>query len=114
MSSITYCIFIYSERSVTDDANSQFEKTKKLLVDAKVNVLYKPWISGESFTDILVENKEIKMENEQIKMENKDIKMENKEIKMENEQIKMVNEQIKRDIQEIKDILNTQHKENKS
>jgi cell division protein FtsB len=61
---------------------------KDLLLRSKINLFYKPWISGETFSDILIDNNDIKAENRDIKAENRDIKAENRDIKAENRDIK--------------------------
>ena len=59
----------------------EFVEYINLLKENKINVFYKLWASGETFQDILKENKDIKAENKDIKAENKDIKAEIKDIK---------------------------------
>jgi len=53
----------------------EFVEYINVLKKAKINVFYKLWASGETFQDLLKENKEIKAENKEIKAEIKEIKV---------------------------------------
>lgn len=52
----------------------EFVEYINLLKKTKINVFYKLWASGETFQDILKENKDIKAENKDIKAKIKNIK----------------------------------------
>ena len=42
-------------------------RVREVLKSHKINLLYKQWLSIDTFQDILTENKEIKQENKEIK-----------------------------------------------
>jgi hypothetical protein len=72
-----YLIFyVFEENIPLEQKNPELDKVKDLLLRSKINLFYKPWISGETFSDILADNNDIKAENKDIKAENKDIKAE--------------------------------------
>lgn len=46
---------------------------RKVFESHKINLLYKLWLSVDTFQDILTENKEIKDKNKEIEDKNKEI-----------------------------------------
>jgi len=94
--------FINSLSSVEEIG--EFAEVKKAIKEAKINVFYKLWASGESFADIIKFYHNLQNENEDIKKQNEGIKNENEDIKKQNEDIRNENEDIRNENQEIKNL----------
>ena len=85
----------------SDEDIKEYADVKKIIREAKINVFYKLWASGESFADVVSKLNILQNENEEIKNENKEIKNENKEIKNENKEINSKYEELKNENKEI-------------
>jgi hypothetical protein len=86
-----------------DDPDEKYASAIKILKDARINVFYKSWASGEVFSDILLKLKELELKNKRDNDENKlkivELELKNKRDSDEN---KLKFEEVQRDNDENK------------
>ena len=86
----------------SDEDIKEYADVKKIIREAKINVFYKLWASGESFADVVSKLDILQNENEEIKNENKEINSKYEELKNENKEIKNENKEINSKYDEVK------------
>jgi hypothetical protein len=83
----------------------KYNPIKEKIVELKINVFYKPWLSGETFKDMLFDNQAIRGENQEIEAKYQEMKAENQEMKAENQEIEAKYQDIMHKLEKIEALL---------
>ena len=96
----------------SEDCKEEYKEVKATIINAKINVFFKQWASGETFSDVInsYENLEtkyenLKNENQQLNAKYEYLKTESEYLKTESEHLKTENQQLNAKYNDIKDEL---------